>query len=614
MLMCGIAGQVNFEEEGARLVQQTAAMQAALRHRGPDQEGLFCAPHAVLAHTRLCVIDRERGRQPMSAGPEGRVCTLVYNGELYNTEELRRDLAAAGWSFDGHSDTEVLLKAYLEWGEACPEKLNGIYAFAVWDAAQERLFLARDRMGVKPLFYTLPPNGGLLFASEIKGLLAHPDVRPQVDARGVGELLLLGPGRTPGCGVFRGICELRPGEQAVFDREGLHKRRYWQLKPETHRESEADTCAHVRALVKDAIRRQLVSDVPLGAFLSGGLDSSLLCAVAAPVLREQGRELVTFSVDYRENERYFTPGKFQPSGDNPYIARMTKALGCPHRAVVLEPEELTQALFEAVDARDLPGMADIDASLLLFCRAVRREVTVALSGECADEIFGGYPWFRDPSVRPENGFPWAQSTALRASFLTEEWAGRLGDAGAFVENHWRATLADTENGADDPEELRRSRQMMRLNMDWFMQTLLDRKDRMSMYSALEVRVPFCDHRLAEYLYNVPPQLRDLGGEEKGLLRRALGDLLPPEVAHRKKSPYPKTVHPAYRQAVSRRLRDLLLEPEAPLFRLVRREALAQLLERTDSQPWYGQLMTTPQTIAYFLQLDYWLRRYRMELC
>ena len=262
----------------------------------------------------------------------GETYAIVYNGELYNTEELRQELQSLGHRFEGYSDTEVLLHSFVQWKEGCLEKLNGIYAFAVWDAARERLVLARDRMGVKPLFYTLLPNGGLLFASEIKGLLAHPDVRPQVDAQGVGELLLLGPGRTPGCGVFRGICELRPGEQAVFDRAGLHKRRYWQLKPETHCESEADTCAHVRTLVKDAIRRQLVSDVPLGAFLSGGLDSSLLCAVAAPVLREQGRELVTFSVDYRENERYFMPGKFQPSGDNPYIARMTKALGCPHRA------------------------------------------------------------------------------------------------------------------------------------------------------------------------------------------------------------------------------------------------------------------------------------------
>lgn len=609
--MCGIAGQVGYDQSG-NFLENAARMQAALRRRGPDQEGLFSAPHAALAHTRLCVIDPENGRQPMTAEAAGRRCTLVYNGELYNTEELREELADAGWKFAGHSDTEVLLKAFLEWGGACVEKCNGIFAFAIWDETREELFLARDRMGVKPLFYTGLEDGSLLFASELKALLAVDAVPAELDAEGVTELLLLGPGRTPGCGVFRGLRELRPAECATFSRDGLTLRRYWRLEPREHTDSLARTVETVRFLAEDAIRRQLVSDVPLGTFLSGGLDSSLISAVANRAFREQGQEVQTFSVDYRDNDRYFVAGKFQPSGDNPFIAQMAAYLGCPHRNIVLETEPLVEALFEAVDARDLPGMADIDASLLLFCRAVREQVTVALSGECADEIFGGYPWFRDPTVRAENGFPWAQSTAYRASFLTEEWAARL-DAPNLVSQRWKATLADTPCLPEDTAAERSRRQMMRLNTDWFMQTLLDRKDRMSMYSALEVRVPFCDYRLAEYLYNVPAELRDLGGQEKGLLRVAMGDWLPEAVAHRKKSPYPKTVHPAYLRAVSARLRTLLAEEDAPLFRLVRREALEQLLTRTDLQPWYGQLMTTPQTIAYFLQLDYWLRKYRVRL-
>ena len=263
--------------------------------------------------------------------------------------------------------------------------------------------------------------------------------------------------------------------------------------------------AHVRYLVEDAIRRQLVSDVPIGTFLSGGLDSSVISAVASRTLGERGEQLRTFSVDYRDNDRYFTAGKFQPSADGPYITEMADYLGTLHTNVVLDPPQVAAALYPAAEARDLPGMADVDSSLLLFCQAVRKDVTVAVSGECADEIFGGYPWFRDPSVRPENGFPWAQSTAWRASFLTPEYARRL-DAGDIVRQRYRATLRQAECLDSDTDEQKRVRRLMRLNTDWFMQTLLDRKDRMSMWSALEVRVPFCDWRIAEYLYNVPPEL------------------------------------------------------------------------------------------------------------
>lgn len=610
--MCGIAGQIGYDQDLRGQAETLKEMQAVLRRRGPDQEGLFLSPHALLAHTRLCVIDRSNGCQPMTARREGRTCTLVYNGELYNTEDIRRELAAAGWGFSGHSDTEVLLKAYLEWGGNCVERFNGIFAFAVWEEETETLFLARDRMGVKPLFFALPEDGGLVFASELKALLKHPAVPAEIGDDGVAELLLIGPGRTPGQGVFRNVRELLPGQCGTFGRDGLRLRKYWTLAARPHTENEADTVAHVRYLVEDAIRRQLVSDVPIGTFLSGGLDSSVISSVAAKALGEQGKQLHTFSVDYRDNDRYFTAGKFQPSADGPYIREMADYLGTAHTNVVLEPPQVAEALYAAAEARDLPGMADVDSSLLLFCQAVRKDVTVALSGECADEIFGGYPWFRDPSVKPENGFPWAQSTAWRASFLTPEYARRL-DAEDIVRQRYRMTLRQTDCLDDDSAEQKRVRRLMRLNMDWFMQTLLDRKDRMSMWNALEVRVPFCDWRIAEYLYNVPPELRELGGQEKGLLRAAAADLLPESVLHRKKSPYPKTVHPAYLRLVSLRLERILEEGTSPLFQLVRREALEGLLSHTDQQPWYGQLMTTPQTIAYFLQLDHWLRTYQVRL-
>ena len=276
-------------------------------------------------------------------------------------------------------------------------------------------------------------------------------------------------------------------------------------------------------------------------------------------------------------------------------------------------DDTVAALLEAVDARDLPGMADVDSSLLLFCREIRKTATVALSGECADEIFGGYPWYRDKTVRERYGFPWAQSTAYRVSFFKPEVFGGI-DPAAYIDEGYRATLEQTSirPGLDPLEQ--RMRQMFALNFNWFMQTLLDRKDRMSMYSGLEVRVPFCDYRIAEYLYSVPWEYKDYEGHEKGLLRQAMQGVLPTEVLWRKKSPYPKTWNPAYLNAVSAMLRSAMQDPDAPLLRIAKRAALEQLLTAAETAtPWYGQLMTTPQTIAWFVQLNYWLQKYRVEL-
>ena len=607
--MCSIAGMIDLNRDVREL--ELAEMRHSMRSRGPDQRGEYRSRDAALFHNRLCVIDPRNGMQPMSAARDGRHYILVYNGEIYNTEDIRAELLTLGHEFTGHSDTEVVLASYIEWREHCVEKLNGIFAFAVWEPEARRLFLARDRMGVKPLFYTLR-GGALIFASEIKGLLAHPWVAAQADRDSIRELIMTGPGRTPGCGVFKNIFEVKPAERGFFDNDGLRLERYWKLTPAPHTDSLADTVANVRFLVTDAIRRQLVSDVPIGTFLSGGLDSGIISSVANAYMRERGRQLTTFSVDYRDNRRYFQAGKFQPNTDTDFIPGLRDWLGCENVLVTLDTDDLVNGLWEAVDARDLPGMSDVDSSLLQFCKKIREHVTVALSGECADEIFGGYPWFRDETIRAREGFPWAQSVRLRASFLRPEYTEGF-DPREYVMKRYRATLADTDAlEADAPIE-RRMREMMRLNTDWFMQTLLDRKDRMSMYSALEVRVPFCDHRIAEYLYNVPWERKDLRHYEKGLLREAAKGLLPEEVLWRKKSPYPKTHNPAYLAAVSDLLRGVLADPGAPIRAIVRTQALEELLSGTSSEPWYGQLMTTPQTIAYMLQINYWLKTYKVEL-
>ena len=604
--MCAIAGFVDLMQTP----EIKGKILSTMLRRGPDGTGSYTEGPCTLLHARLAVIDPDGGAQPMGVVWKEEQYQIVYNGELYNTTEMRRELESLGHRFQGHSDTEVVLRGYAQWGEDCVEKFNGIFAFAVWEQKRGRLYLARDRIGVKPLFYKLH-EGGLLFSSEIKSILAYPSVRAEVDEQGISELLLLGPGRTSGCGVFRGIQELEPGCCAYYENGKLSLRRYWKLTDREHLDSFEETAEKVRYLLKDAILAQMVSDVPLGAFLSGGLDSSLICAVCAEKLRDQGRQLATFSVDYTDNDKHFHPTKFQPNSDRYYIERMIRDLQCDHHWSVLDPEELVAALEEATRARDLPGMADVDFSLLVFCRRIREHVTVAVSGECADEIFGGYPWYRDPEVRAMDGFPWAQNTKQRIGFLRNEKLRRTGEN--YINDRYLQTIRACDILPGNSPEERRMKEMVNLNFSWFMQTLLDRKDRMSMYSGLEVRVPFCDYRLAEYMYGVPWEYKDYQGREKGLLRKAMEGILPDEVLYRKKSPYPKTFDPKYFAIVSDRLRNLLNDRTSPLLQIVRRDALEELLTVEYAWPWYGQLMNVPQTAAYMLQIDYWLRAYSVDI-
>lgn len=605
--MCGIAGMVglSFDENIAH------AMLNTMKRRGPDENDAFFTPECCMLHSRLAVIDISGGHQPMSMTWGGETYTVVYNGEIYNTDEIRRLLAANGHRFRGHSDTEVVLHAYAHWAEGCVEKFNGIFAFAVWAHKRKKLFLARDRMGVKPLFY-MQHGGGFLFASEIKTILTYPTVQAQLDSEGAAQLLLLGPGRIPGSGVFKNIYELEPGCHGYYACGKWNWQRYWKLTDREHTDTFEQTAEKVRELVIDSVTRQMVSDVPIGTFLSGGLDSSIISAICANRLRDEGKQLCTFSVDYKNNDKHFKAGKFQPDTDAPYIQIMRDYLGTDHQLTVLTPEELTAALQESTIARDLPGMADVDFSLLAFCKDVRSKVKVALSGECADEIFGGYPWYRDPQVREMDGFPWSQNVAERASFLSDGLKQKLNPR-EFVNDLYTQTISQCDILPGTEKTERRMKEMVNLNQRWFMQTLLDRKDRMSMYNGLEVRVPFCDYRIAEYMYSVPWSYKDYNQREKGLLRYAVRDLLPEKVINRKKSPYPKTYDPRYLELVSSQLRTVLDREDAPIYGIVRKSALESLLTAEYTWPWYGQLMKVPQTIAFMLQINFWLDHYDVNI-
>lgn len=608
--MCGIAGEINLMQ-GIELKDYHKDMLRSLGRRGPDDHGIYKTDNAVLLHCRLAVIDPENGKQPMSVRFNDNEYTICYNGELYNTEQLRLELTRLGESFDTHTDTEVVLKSYLRLGANCVKKFNGIYAFAIYNKAKGELFAARDKMGVKPFFYA-ERNKSFIFGSELKTLLCHPEISPEIDQNGIGELLFIGPGRTPGCGVFKNVFELKPGQYAHFNENGLKIESYFELRDSENTDTAEQVIEKVRFLVTDAIERQLVSDVPIGTFLSGGLDSSIISSVAADHFKKQGKKLHTFSVTYKDNEKHFKSSRFQPNSDEEFIRIMVDYLGSEHHSIVVDTDEVVNGLYSAVDARDLPGMADVDSSLLLFCKEIKKHVTVALSGECADEIFGGYPWYRDEKIRSRYGFPWAQSTEYRQSFLRPEIATKLNGIEFVNERYENTVKAASKRSGITPLEAR-MREMVYLNTHWFMQTLLDRKDRMSMYNGLEVRVPFCDYRIAEYLYTVPWEIKDLKGREKGLLRTAMEGKLPESILWRKKSPYPKTHNPAYFEAVKAILKEILSNNNEPIYELIDKKALAGLLNTERSEPWYGQLMTTPQTVAYMIMLNYWMKKFKVKI-
>ncbi|NLT95669.1 MAG: asparagine synthase (glutamine-hydrolyzing) [Clostridia bacterium] len=610
--MCGISGWVNFSRDISGEKKIIEKMTETLIPRGPDAKGFYLSNHALLGHRRLSVIDPANGAQPMTGEGRGKKYIIIYNGELYNTQELRNELIAKGYHFQTRCDTEVLLLSFIEWGPECLNKINGIFVFAVWDG--ESIFLARDRLGVKPLFYALP-DGNLIFGSELKALLSHPYIEPLIDAEGLAEIFALGPSRTPGNGVFKNIKELRPGYFLSFSRKGLMVQKYWSLESKPHEDGFEKTVAKVRELVIDAIERQLVSDVPICTFLSGGLDSSIITSIAAIHCHNKGERLSTYSIDYVDNEKFFKVSEFQPNSDSVWVEQASKALNTQHYQVLLDTPQIVEALEEAVIARDLPGMADIDSSLYLFCKEIKKNATVALSGECADEVFGGYPWFYKSDLLELENFPWLRAVQEREKILSKELLTLINPL-AYAQKRYQETLAEVPRLEGESFLENRRRAMFYMNFTWFMANLLDRKDRMSMANGLEVRVPFCDHRIVEYVWNIPWEMKFYLNREKGLLRKAMEGFLPEEILWRKKSPYPKTHNPSYLNAVVKKLMTILNDRDSLLPQLVNVSYIKELMQtdlKAFTQPWFGQLMTGPQLLAYLIQVDIWLKKYKVRI-
>lgn len=614
--MCGICGYINYKRNyivsEREEIEQAARMAEKLRSRGPDDGGVWVGEHAVLGHRRLAVIDVERGRQPMKRVCAGYEFVIAYNGELYNTAELRSELERCGYEFETESDTEVLLYTYIHYGAACASRLNGIFAFAVYDSMRQRVFLCRDRFGVKPLFYS-EYDGTLVFASEIKALFEYPGIEPKLDSTGLCELFAISPARTPGCGVFKGINELEPGCCMYISRSGIRTEHYWQLISREHTDSYEDTVDRVRELVTDSIKRQLVSDVPISTFLSGGLDSSFITAAAAIEFKKQGRQLSTYSFDYEGNNKYFKKSKFQPDSDSEWVPKMAEAFNTEHTYLVCPNSALTGLLDEALHAKDLPGMADCDSSLLYFCREVRKRHTVVLSGECSDEIFGGYPWFRDEHAFKTPAFPWCYDLSMRKAVLNDAVRETL-DLDGYSRMRYEESIKKTPVYDGDDAEEKRRREISWLNICWFMTNLLDRKDRMSMASGLEVRVPFCDHRIVEYVWNIPWEMKNRNNVSKNVLREAANGILPEDIRLRKKSPYPKTHNPYYEADIKARLKEITENPSSPLLAVCDRGRLYEIIsgEFDYGRPFFGQLMAGPQFIGFLVQVNTLLEDYKVR--
>lgn len=640
LIMCGIAGFCDFNtdlrNEYETYENIVSCMGRRLAHRGPDDFNTLIDEHVALAHVRLAVIDIEGGRQPMtklSANGDIRLLdhsfckrkcplrimdsfnrySIVYNGEIYNMEELKADLESKGYEFDTRSDTEVILNGYIEYGTKIAEKLNGIFAFAIWDSKVQSLFLCRDRFGVKPLFYANFDNK-IIFASEIKSILTYPGIEPVIDSVGMCDLFATGPARKQGSGVFKNVKEIPAASAMIVMKEGKKLYKYYKLPAYEHCYDYDATVKQTRELLFDSIKRQMVSDVGVCTLLSGGLDSSIISAVVAGELAKSGERLNTYSFDFTDNWKYFKASDFQPGEDRPFVDIMKKHINSKHRYLMCNSKKLFTDLFAAVRAKDVPGMADVDSSLLYFGSQIKKDNTVCLSGECADEIFGGYPWFNDEQVFKERVFPWSKDISYRESILKKDIVNEI-NMRDYVEKAYEETMDNTpivqgENGIE-----RRRREISYLNIVWFMGNLLERKDRMTMASGLEVRVPFADHRLVEYVYNVPWEYKCKGGVTKGLLRDCSKEVLPDNVVNRKKSPYPKTYSPEYETLLREALGEIICDKSRPLNAIVEGSQIDKLLHSPADygKPWFGQLMALPQLYAYLIQTNYWMEEYNVKL-
>ena len=612
--MCGICGYINSKEK-VKSDNIIKNMANEMSKNSPEALNIYINSNIALGYSRTSVIDLLNGNQPMSYEYDSNIYTIVYSGNLYNSDEIKKDLINQGFDFKTTSDAEVVLVSYIAYKEKCLEKFSGIYSFVIHTQKNNTLFLARDRLGVKPLFYTIS-NNTLIFASEIKAILKHPFIKAKIGEKEIMELIGLGPAHNPGNTYFKDIYELKAGHFATYSDINFNTYCYWDLKTENFEDDIYTTISKTKELVTASLKRQLISDVPVCTMLSGGLDSSVLTALA----KQENSKLSTFSIDFTGNDTAFESNAYQPTQDSEFVKIMSKYLDTNHKVIYFKNEDLFHMLKDSMIARDMPGMADIDASMYVFCKAISENgFKVAISGECSDEIFGGYPWYYREKLVNYDSFPWALSDDIRDNLLKKDLCKNYNIKEYIKESYDNTINSVVLNSSNELEN--KFRKTNYLTIKWFMNTLIERTDRTSKASGLEVRIPFADHKIFEYIYNAPARYK-LGlvhnnePVEKYLLRKAFEGDLPKEVVYRKKSPFPKTYGKDYLALVENEIRNILANKNNPIHEIVDIEYLNKILETNGNvlkENWFGQLMTYPQTLAYLIQINMWLEEYNVNI-
>lgn len=600
--MCAILGWINSKKNLKNVQNNFKEMLDLMSYRGKDNTGYYFEDNILLGHKRLAIIDLENGNQPMKY----KEYTIVYNGEIYNADTLKQELENQGYKFKTNCDTEVILIGYACYKEKILEKLEGIFAFAIYNSKNKSVFLARDRFGVKPLYYTYYKHN-FIFSSSIKSILKSGIIKPILGKKELAKIISLGPSKCMGDGVFKGIKELRPAHYMIFKNKKIKIKRYWNIKSKEFTDSFDEAVKKVRNLLENSIKRQMKSDVDIATLLSGGLDSSIISAIVA---LNKKNILSTYSIDYEDNDKFFKSNTFQVSQDEKYIKIMTKTFNTKHTYMTITQNEVADYLIKTLKLRDYPGMIDIDSSLLWFSEKISEKYKVILSGECADEIFGGYPWFYKKELNNRKEFPWINNIDYRQKLINKNLREKI-NIHKIIKKEYMNTIR--ELSLKDRKD--KYKKLFYINMTHFMTTLLDRKDRMTMGATIEARVPFADTKLIEYLWNMPFEYKYKDGIEKYILREAFKDILPQEILNRKKNPYPKTHNPLFLELVSNLLKDRLKNDKSILYKLFDIDEINNLLNSNSDYdiPWFGQLMTKPQLIAYLYQFDVWVEEYNIEI-
>ncbi len=592
--MCGVAGIYNFRS--LRPIEPGVLKQMArlLTHRGPDDEGVFIQGEIGLGHRRLSILDlSERGHQPMST-PDRRY-TIIYNGEVYNYLELRKELEGQGHIFTTGTDTEVILVLYAIEGAKCLTRLNGMFAIAIWDSKERELFLARDRFGIKPLYYT-ETNDGIVFASEIKALLAAPGVVSRACLPLIDTYFKFGyvPGERT---LFEDVRKLLPGHCLMIGPQGTRKKCYWDLeyKPDLHRSSQ-QTAVELRQLLLDAVRIHMRSDVPVGVFLSGGLDSSTTVALLA----EGGfNNVKTFSVAYREGAEY---------DETPYARVIAESFHTDHHVLYVDPNEFRDFVPRFVWYMDEPVTEAAAISLYFIAKLLREYVTVALSGEGADELYAGYDIYKYMCwIETYRKLPQAVRKLLEPTLgivandklnkyirlaqkpLEERYYGVSLNGIDHSDTLFTKAFMEISESINPYAPLAYSyektvgrdpltRMLYNDLNSWLVDDLLIKADKMTMANSVELRVPFLDYRVVEHAATIPSSMKLHGGESKWILKQAMKDRLPNLVLKRKKRGFPTPLASMFRSNMFPYLRDLLLSAPSLNRGYFQRDAIERLIK------------------------------------